>query len=346
VNIIDETRFVERFQFFNGQRLFASDLQGLEEFNREMRWLHNQSLHQPGVGNGLAVNGKREDREVTIGPGYATDSMGREIILTEKETLAIPPVAGNQGKPISFDLTVAYPDDSTLEEAEIREGICVGRGVIRLREAPVFCWVELAGEQLAPKKQKLKAELEGGLRIRLARIEVFNCRLFSDVSMAQRQNARPARMPYIVSHTDSLASLTDISLDRAGLKAITAIAAALNTTGTMDFAIQGTVDTSAAQFQTIPEYKAHLAGPRRFVLDAKVGNQVTQVVAIVLDQFQVTKQRSDGFSFLDLGLVIGSGLAGIDVVDKDGQLVNRSRIEEVVRQIREEWQVVWMGVEG
>mgnify|MGYP001036441712 CR=1 FL=1 len=46
------TQFLERIQFFNGQRLFASDLQALEAFNREMRWLHNQSLHQPGVGSG------------------------------------------------------------------------------------------------------------------------------------------------------------------------------------------------------------------------------------------------------------------------------------------------------
>ncbi len=56
--ILDETRFVERFQFFNGQRLFASDLQGADDFNREMRWTHNRSLGQPGIGSGFAVYGK------------------------------------------------------------------------------------------------------------------------------------------------------------------------------------------------------------------------------------------------------------------------------------------------
>ena len=54
-----ERRFIERLQFFNGQRLFASDLQGLEAFSRGMRWLHNKSLHQPGIGNGFAVAGKK-----------------------------------------------------------------------------------------------------------------------------------------------------------------------------------------------------------------------------------------------------------------------------------------------
>src|ERR1051325_3553764 len=134
MSIIDETRFVERLDFFEGQRLFASDLQGLDGFNREMRWLHNQSLHQPGVGSGFAVKGKKGDREVVVGPGYAADGLGREIILTENQTIAIPPVAGNKGYPVYFDLTVAYGDDSTLEDAETREGICLDRGVIRRRE--------------------------------------------------------------------------------------------------------------------------------------------------------------------------------------------------------------------
>src|ERR1700682_4309524 len=170
MGLIDETKFVERFDFFDGQRLFASDLQGLDAFNREMRWLHNQSLHQPGVGSGFAVKGKKEDREVVVGPGYAADGLGREIILTETQTIPIPPVAGNKGYPIYFDLTVAYPDAAALEEAETREGICLDAGVTRRREQPVFCWVELAGEQLAPRKTKLALELQKNLRIRLARI--------------------------------------------------------------------------------------------------------------------------------------------------------------------------------
>src|SRR5689334_8541368 len=157
-----------------------------------MRRLHNQSLHAPGVGSGFAVTGQKEDREVTISAGYATDSVGREITQTQTQTLAVPPVAGDKGKPIYYDLPVSYPDDSALEEAETREAICTGGPrVIRLEEAPVFCWVELAGEQLAPKKPKLKVDLETGLRIRLARIAVLNCQLYEKVSIAQRQNARP-----------------------------------------------------------------------------------------------------------------------------------------------------------
>jgi hypothetical protein len=340
VSIIDETRFVERFQFFNGQRLFASDLQGLEEFNREMRWLHNQSLHQLGVGNGFAVNGKRGDRQVTIGPGYATDSMGREIILTEQLVDPIPPVAGNQGEPIFFDLTVSYPDDSTLEETETREGVCVGRGVIRLREEPVFCWVELAGEQLAPKKQKLKAELEAGLKIRLARIEVLNCELYSDVSIDQRQNARPPLTPYIFSNTEPL----DPSSVFAGSLALQHLP-----TPVEPLLIVGHIDTSAAEFLTTPEYRAHFAGFRHFFLNTTAPGPIE---VVIFDQFQIPAQRRESFDFTDLVLVTGIGPNPVDleikdVLDDRHQVKpNVRRIDEVLRLILADWKVVWMGIEG
>jgi len=120
MNILDQTRFIERQQFFNGQRLFADDLQSLEAFNREMRWLHNKSLHQPGIGNGFAVSGKKGDREVTIGPGYAIDREGHEIVLIRDQVEAVPPTAGeSDGTPTFYDLTVSYLDEE-LEETERR----------------------------------------------------------------------------------------------------------------------------------------------------------------------------------------------------------------------------------
>ena len=113
--IIGSTQFLERIQFFNGERLFASDLQALEAFNREMRWLHNLSLHQAGVGSGFQVVGNVGDRQVTIAPGYAIDCCGREIILTEPQLLPIPPIADNgSGGSVFYDLTVSYPDDTEL----------------------------------------------------------------------------------------------------------------------------------------------------------------------------------------------------------------------------------------
>lgn len=333
MSIIDETKFVERFQFFNGQRLFAYDLQGLETFNREMRWLHNQSLHQPGVGNGYATSGKKGARDVSVEAGYASDTLGREIVLTETETLPIPPDAGDKGNPTYYDLTIAYPDDDALEEAEQREGICGGDGVTRLQEAPVFCWVELAGDPLTPRKPKLRSDLQNGLRIRLARIAVLNCQLYEDISIGERQNARPPLTPYIASGAETLPTLKALGVKPVG-------------PGENPIIITGTVDTRSADFLTIPEYRAHIAGPRE--ISIKGGS--TTFNFVLFDQFQITNQKRDEFDFVDLMMAIGPALdlspKDVSFVDKNGTAGTRTRFEELEARMFAEWRVIWMGVEG
>ena len=258
MGILDETRFVERLQFFNGQRLFASDLQGIEAFNREMRWLHNQSLHQPGIGNGFAVTGKRDDREVRIGPGYALDALGREIVLTRDVIEQIPPVASEpDGQSVFFDLTVSYPADDALEVAETREGICLPRGAVRLREEPVLCWVRLKRDDeglLQPADARLRDEIQKGLRIVLTRIEVLDCRLKKDISLKERRSARPSRLPFIACGE---AKVRDWDIK--------------NVDGTSNTSVQDyevfrlqakNIDTSAAGFQIPPCYSVRIAGER------------------------------------------------------------------------------------
>lgn len=201
MGLLNEPRSVERPQFFNNQRLFAEDLQYLEAFNREMRWLHNQSLHQPGIGNGFAIQGEKGSREVTVGPGYALDVLGREIALIREQKLQVPPVAGNNdGGPVYYDLVVSYPSDQDLEEAETRTGICQTRGTVRLQEEPVFCWVRLRETESGDKgaeNARLGKEIEGGFRLVVGRIVVRNCQLLSEPSLAQRRSARPSKCPYL-----------------------------------------------------------------------------------------------------------------------------------------------------
>ena len=324
MSIIDQTSFIERLQFFNGQRLFADDLQGLEAFNREMRWLHNQSLHQPGVGSGFAVNGDKGDREVTIGAGYAIDSLGREIALTETQTLPIPPVAGDaQGNPIFFDLTVSYPDDSALEEAETRDGVCLPRGVVRLREAPVFCWVELAGDNLIPRKPKLRKDLQDNLKIRLARIEALNCQLNSRVSTDQRLNARPSSNPYIAGGVEKVTELEEnpalsnliSTLEQVQARTITA-----------------TIDTKVAGFLTTPAYTAHITGPREFTVTVSGAS----LPVLVLDLTQIIESAADHFKIFAL----------VVIVSEDGSELPDSAVDKVEERIKADWRIVWMGVEG
>jgi hypothetical protein len=247
MGMLDEMRVLERLQFFDGQRLFASDLQAIEAFNREMRWLHNRSLHQPGIGRGLAVTGHRDDREVHIGPGYALDSLGREIVLTFERIEPVPPVASeDDGRSVFFDLAISYPDDSLLEEVETRDGICLPRGVVRLREDPVICWVRLkrdSADNLHPLDPVLRNEIQSGLRIVLARVEVLNCRLRQDISIAERRSARPERHPYIACGSQSVV-WRSLEFQQGSLSLTT------------------DVDTSSAGFLTTPCYSVRLDGAR------------------------------------------------------------------------------------
>lgn len=250
MSILDETGALERLQFFNGQRLFAEDLQGVEAFNREMRWLHNRSLHQPGIGRGLAVTGRRDEREVKVGPGYALDALGREIVLTREKVEQVPPVAAEEeGQSIFFDLAISYPGDDLLEEAETREGICLPRGVVRRREEPVLCWVRLkrgAAGRLTPTDGTLQREVQEGLRIVLARVDVLECRLRQDVSLAERRSARPARQPYIA----------------CGSQLIGTWEGEESPIGDQRLSLTAEINTSSAGFLTMPCYSVRLDGKR------------------------------------------------------------------------------------
>lgn len=189
----NRVRFVDRVQFFNGQPLLATDLQALEEYQREMRWLHNRSLHQPGVASGFAVQGEKGDPVLVVQPGYAIDALGRELVLAEPHTEPVPPVAGDSvGNPVAFDLTVSYSD--TLRKAETRTAVCEqADGAVRLSEAPVFCWARVGD----PDGETLRQQIETGERILLARISVLNCQLYQRVSITQRRNAKPSLHPLV-----------------------------------------------------------------------------------------------------------------------------------------------------
>jgi hypothetical protein len=320
--IIGETKFVERLQFFNGQRLFAADLQGLEDLHREMRWLHNQSLHQPGVGKGYAISGERGDREVSIQPGYAIDAEGREIILTEEETLPVPPVADDgHGNKAVYDLVVFYPDDDALEESETRAGICLSRGTVRLREKPEFCWVKLDGEfELQPVDPGLKKDIQNGMKIRLARAEVINCSLHQKLSTVQRLSARPTAQPYVAC---GRTSGTGWTVEDHGAY----------------FKFQRTVDTSAAEFRSTPQYFAHTVGSREIERGGSRSSGLIDGSAVIVAT-EVESFRLCVYVLKILMNVYNLQIAGTAMT------VTAAALQSALNDGTLDWQVEWMGVEG
>lgn len=338
MSILDETQFLERFQFFNGQRLFASDLQGADDFNREMRWLHNRSLHQPGIGSGFAVYGKKEDREVVIAAGYAIDSLGREIVLTNTLTLQVPPVASDDsGEPLFYDLAVSYPDDSALEETETREGICLARGVVRRREVPVLCWLKLDSER-QPIDTRLKKDVLEGLRLILCRIEVLNCQLNKDISIAERRNARPPRLPNIVcgEETPTAWSIFDI-----GIEAPPATSFAFGTAFIAGFGLRATIDTSVAGFQVTPSYSARVRGPR---LKTFVAGE-TNMPMIVEGMVSIPAETATPKNFIVESLLLVQPMTQALLMSNMRGGMNAEETAAFL-DFFNDWRIVWMGVES
>lgn len=289
---LDDTRSIERQRFFDGQRLVASDLARIEEFNREMRWLHNASLHQPGIGEGFAVSGRKGDREVVVGPGYAVDDLGREVVLTGSRTIPVPPVAGDvDGNPQRYVLTVQYPADEELEEVELREGVCDTRGAVRLREEPIFCWVPLNPDGSPAQEQD---DILTGRTLVLAEVAVRDCKLDKDISSVQRRNARPPTQPHVACGVEAPTRWTDWNPweDPEIQAGEITVLQALRTIYQIAGGLQAEIDTRSAGFRTVPGYHARIDGPRLFevVIDELP-------FPVILDgQLSIVEPTATGFS--------------------------------------------------
>ena len=321
---------LERVQFFNGQQLFASDLQAIDDLNRQMRELHNRSLHQAGVASGYAVAGQKGDRQITVQPGYAIDSYGREIVLTETSTQPVPPVANDgQGNPVLYDLTVAYPD--TLPTSETRATVCCTvQGTVRLSEAPVFCWVRAD----ASGPQDLIQQIEQGLRLRLARAEILNCQLNKPITIAQRTNAKPSCQPYLAA---------DVGPAAWDIKKNLPFGITLTPKGT------GRIDTSASGFRTVPGYFAAIRGNRTLTLDDAstvyidgfVGisdsKEASFAASVLIPALLFAGQSSFTPIFAEIGFVAGNSLS--DTIDRVIKALNDPAKSGF------DWRLEWMGVE-
>lgn len=77
-----------RVNFFSGMLLTPADLAVEQQYQREMRYLHNR-LHGFGTVSGLDVSVSRG--RVRVGPGLAIDPCGREIVLTQPLSLRLDP---------------------------------------------------------------------------------------------------------------------------------------------------------------------------------------------------------------------------------------------------------------
>jgi hypothetical protein len=221
---------LERVLFFPGELLTADDLTALDCNNRALRWLHNRTLHNWGIGYGLDVHGSRGDTSVTVNPGYANDIDGREIILSSPLVQPIPAVPG----PASYYLVANYVDDADEPAEEQRSATaCSPGGAVRLSNAPAILW-------------KTVAQLNSGIDVVLGQASIQNCVLSASVGTAVRRYAG-ATPKFSVA---------------AGQIAAQDVHWASWKVGTANVGFTAPIDTSAAKFGSAPGYTAQIAGSR------------------------------------------------------------------------------------
>ena len=250
----------ERPAFFDGQGLTAGDLAQAQRYHREMRWRHNRALHGWGVAEGLEVTGAKGAIHVSVSPGYALDSLGRELIVAAIKSIPVPALAAG-----TRILTLSYLDDAGQDVAQGRAGICGDAGAVRRAEGAEVRWRDPADAG--------EGAYQPGLHVLLAVADIKDCVLAS-LSLAGRREARAPVAPRICAGATP-AGATPWQVWR------------VLDTGPI-LGVKTRVDTSAAGFERTPRYQAQLAGERLVPMPAG---------AAVFDGFaRVSEPDSAGFT--------------------------------------------------
>ena len=95
-----------RNAYFNGQLLDESDFRTDQDYHRQARLLHNLRFHSWGVVAGLTVT-RHGDTAVSVAPGFAIDSLGREMLLPEATVVDVGAVAANG----TIHITLSYEEE-------------------------------------------------------------------------------------------------------------------------------------------------------------------------------------------------------------------------------------------
>ncbi len=269
---------LERIAFFPGELLTADDLTTLDGNNTALRWLHNRTLHNWGIGFGLNVQGSRGATSVTVNPGYAIDSMGREIILSSPLTQPIPAISGGSGGSAALYYLVAnYIEDADEPAEEQRSATaCSPGGAVRLSNAPDILW-------------KTSAQLTTGIDVILGQVSIQNCVLSANVSAAGRRNAASASKFSIFAGDVFAQNLNWTAWTQGGV----------------NIGFTTPVNTSAAKFQSTPAYLAQIYG-NRFASSPAV---------VVADFVSIANPSPTGFTLQVALPPVGSGVNTTAITD-------------------------------
>lgn len=269
---------LDRIAFFSGEVLTADDLSRLDSNAEQLRWLHNRTMHNWGIAYGLNVQGPRGATSVTVNPGFAVDSLGREIILSASMVVPIPAVPGGAGgSAATYYLVANYVDDADETVVEQRSAAACGAGgAVRLSNDPAIVW-------------KTTAQLSSGIDVVLGQVSIQNCVLSAAVSSAAR---RSAAFDSTFAVTSGVASVADLAWT------------AISTTGTNPgFTVA--IGTSSAGFSSTPAYMAQIVGTRT----------LSSAAALIVDFVSVSNATATGFTLQVSLPALGEGINPLPITD-------------------------------
>jgi hypothetical protein len=173
-----------RVRHYQGQRLLANDLQDDYDNPAWLRGLHVVALHDTwGIALGFDVT-LASDGSVVVGPGFAYDARGREIVLAHERGLPGPlEVFPPESRPLAYELVASYDAELGRREASLDLVPCTGAGDRPGHERPAFAWRRPGTTRLG-----LEAPL---MAVRVAAGKLTNDPLDPSVRRYAQAQARP-----------------------------------------------------------------------------------------------------------------------------------------------------------
>lgn len=226
----------DRITYRDGQRLWARDLRDDKRRDERMRWLHVRYLHHTwGVALGYDIQLATSNTAVVLGPGYAIDRSGRDLLLARGLLIPAPDEVGAA----LYALTIRYRNGSGAADSCGCRGVCCcSTHQSPAEERPVISW-------------KLPQDLQLGDDVPLVSASVAGGVIQNELDFRVRRHARRLVRPHIGwGSTDP---------GQTGWK--------ISNKNIHTPLLQAVVDTSDAGFTNTPFYFAQVAGDFSGIVD-------------------------------------------------------------------------------
>ncbi|MGI5154095.1 hypothetical protein [Microbispora sp. CA-102843] len=99
----------KRVRYFDGQFLQDQDFIDEQNYQLDREHRHNRLLHGPGIAEGLTVTSAAPN-QVTVAPGTAIDSEGRQLVLAQATTVDLPGADFNDKQGV--ELLLSYRENA------------------------------------------------------------------------------------------------------------------------------------------------------------------------------------------------------------------------------------------